>query len=450
MRGRWIVLVACALALSGCDWPMFMHDAAHSGASSDTSITAADVANSPNEAWHANLGAFPQEAVTSSPVVANGDVYIGTSDGQVMAFDATGTTNCTGAAPKSCLPLWRTGATAQGIVGTPAVVDGVVYIGTEQGVVEAFDAAGVTSCSGSPKICFPIWSSTLISGFETSPVVVNGHVFVGAHNSVFEFNAVGNTTCTSNCAYTFEYRTTSTVFSSPAISNNTVYFGSDDHKLYAFNAAGGQGCDAVKRQCLALWTATTGNLVRSSPSVAGGRVYVASEDSKLYTFDAAGVTGCSGTPKTCAPLWTAALPAGTDSSPAVSHGVVYVGSDTDGHVSGRVNAFDAAGVTNCSGTPRTCLPLWISNTPSFFGKTPITVVNGVVYVVLAVAIFSGVGTIWALDVNAPATLCSGTPKVCNPLWSAQPSDSGVLLSAVAVANGFIYAAGAQLHAFAKP
>jgi hypothetical protein len=40
--------------------------------------------------------------------------------------------------------------------------------------------------------------------------------------------------------------------------------------------------------------------------------------------------------------------------------------------------------------------------------------------------------------------------VCSPLWSAQPSDSGALLSAVAVANGFIYAAGAQLHAFAKP
>jgi hypothetical protein len=63
---------------------------------------------------------------------------------------------------------------------------------------------------------------------------------------------------------------------------------------------------------------------------------------------------------------------------------------------------------------------------------------------------SGIGTIWALDARAPASLCSGTPKVCNPLWSARPSDSGVVLSAVAVANGFIYAAGEQLHAFAKP
>ncbi len=206
----------------------------------------------------------------------------------------------------------------------------------------------------------------------------------------------------------------------------------------------------MKRQCLPLWTGPTGNLVRSSPSVAGGRVFVGSEDSKLYAFDAAGTTGCAGTPKTCAPLWTGAVPAGTDSSPAVANGVVYIGSDTDGSVSGRVNAFDAAGVTNCSGSPRTCQPLWISNTPSLFGRTPISVVNGVVYVVLAVVIFSGVGDIWALDASAPATRCSGTPKVCDPLWTARPSDSGLLLSAVAVANGFIYAAGRQLHTFAKP
>jgi outer membrane protein assembly factor BamB len=262
---------------------------------------------------------------------------------------------------------------------------------------------------------------------------------------------VGNTSCTGACAYACKYATASTVFSSPAIASNTLYFGSDDHKLYAFNAAGGLGCDAVKRQCLPLWTGLTGNLVRSSPSIVGGHVFVGSEDSKLYSFDAAGTTDCSGTPKTCAPLWTAALPAGTDSSPAVANGVVYVASDTDAHSDGRVNAFDAAGVTNCSGSPRTCQPLWTSNTPSFFGRTPISVVNGVVYVVLAVSFLSAeVGTIWALDASAPASLCSGTPKICNPLWSAQPSDSGLVLSAVTVANGFIYAAGEQLHAFAKP
>ena len=39
----------------------------------------------------------------------------------------------------------------------------------------------------------------------------------------------------------------------------------------------------------------------------GGVVYDESNDAKLFAFDANGVTDCSGTPTTCSPLWTAAL-----------------------------------------------------------------------------------------------------------------------------------------------
>src|SRR5690348_4450715 len=53
------------------------------------------------------------------------------------------------------------------------------------------------------------------------------------------------------------------------------------------------------------WTANLDNPVKSSPAVVGGVVYVGSTDGKLYAFDAAGSTGCSGTPKICNPLWTA-------------------------------------------------------------------------------------------------------------------------------------------------
>lgn len=449
MRAR-IAFVAFALVLSGCDWPMFMQNAAHTGTSSDTSISVTDVSHSPPEAWRASLGTFAQDTITSSPVVANGVVYVGTSDGRVMAFDATGNTNCSGTGPKACQPLWSTSVSDRAITSTPAVANGVVYIGTQFGFVDGYDAAGSTSCGGVPKLCSPIWESAHVGAIRSSPVVVNGKVYVGSTDTdVYAFNAVGNTSCSSGCPITAAYRTGGSVISSPAVANNILYVGSDDHNLYAFDAKGVQGCD-VELQCQPLWVAPTGDIVRSSPSVAGGRVFVGSEDSKAYAFDAAGQAGCSGSPKTCAPLWTATLPAGTDSSPAVSKGVVYIASNANSSTAGRLNAFDAAGATNCSGSPRTCQPLWTSNTVSFFGQTPISVVNGVVYVVLAVGIFQFVGDIFAFDAKAPSTQCSGTPKMCTPIWSAEPSDSGVLLSGVAVANGFIYAAGAQLHAFAKP
>jgi outer membrane protein assembly factor BamB len=56
-------------------------------------------------------------------------------------------------------------------------------------------------------------------------------------------------------------------------------------------------------------------------------VYIGSADKSLYAFDAAGTSNrCSGTPKTCNPLWTGATADEVYSSPAVVNGVVYVGS----------------------------------------------------------------------------------------------------------------------------
>jgi outer membrane protein assembly factor BamB len=63
--------------------------------------------------------------------------------------------------------------------------------------------------------------------------------------------------------------------------------------------------------------------------VANGVVYVGSESAHVYAFDAAGNTNCSGTPKTCAPLWTGGTGGYIESSPAVSNGMAYIGS-TDG------------------------------------------------------------------------------------------------------------------------
>jgi hypothetical protein len=94
-----------------------------------------------------------------------------------------------------------------------------------------------------------------------------------------------------------------------------VYVGSDDGKLYAFNASDGTP----------LWTGATGGAVDSSPAVAGGVVYVYSNDGNLDAFSA---SGCGAA--TCSRLWTGAigfvLGGVNPSSPAVANGVVYVSS----------------------------------------------------------------------------------------------------------------------------
>jgi hypothetical protein len=321
MRVRHLVLVvALMLTAASCDWPMPRFGPARTGFTPDTSISKDAVQSSMVLNWTGTTG----NVRISSPAVANGLVYVG-----AFAFDAGGTTNCSGN-PKTCTPLWTNTGGNPGIsFSSPAVVDGVEYVGRDK--LYAFDAAGTTNCSGSPKTCTPLWTA------ET-----------------------GNTTPGET-----------------TVAGGVVYVGGD--KLYAFDAAGTTNCSGSPKTCTPLWTAPAGGDV-SSPAVAGGVVYVGGD--KLYAFDAAGTTNCPGSPKTCQPLWNAPT-TGRPVSPAVANGVVYVSSgdcNVLGECSTALAAFDAAGTTNCSGSPKTCQPLWDTTRASKDTPSSPVVARGAVYV----------------------------------------------------------------------
>ena len=304
-------------------------------------------------------------AIVSSPAVAGGRVYAGSRDDRLYAFDAAG---CDAAV---CPPLW-TGATLGDVQSSPAVAGGVVYVGSDDGGLYAFDAQGVANCGGTPKTCTPLWRGTTPSGVVSSPAVAGGLVYVASTDGGLRaFDAAGVTNCTGTpkvCQPVWTAATEQFSDSSPAVAGGVVYL-AGNKTLSAFDAAGVTGCGGTPTTCTPLWTATTGLAMFSSPAVAGGVVYVGAYDKKLYAFDAGGVTGCSGVPKTCAPLWTGATLGedGIISSPAVANGLVFIGSGSFDH---RVYAFDAAGTTGCSGTPRTCTPLWTGDTPGGARSSP--------------------------------------------------------------------------------
>jgi outer membrane protein assembly factor BamB len=383
----------------------------------------------------------------STSAVANGVAYVGSTDGKLYAFDAAGVTNCSGS-PKTCQPLW-TSATGRTINSSPAVSNSVVYAGSEDGKLYAFDAAGVTNCSGTPKTCTPLWTSENVGIFGSSPAVAGGVVYVGSGTgpfggTLFAFDAAGVTNCSGTpktCAPLWTGVTTgkSILNSSPAVANDVVYIGSQtnhDGGFDAFDAAGVTNCSGTPTTCTPLWTATTGSISAGSPAVGNGEVYVSNENFNLFAFDAAGVTNCSGTPRTCTALWTSATKT-VISSPAVANGVLYAGT-FDG-----LEAYDAAGVTNCSGvSPKRCSPLWTgpaSGLPIAFSPA---VANGLVYAGAEDA------KLYAFDA-AGVTNCSGTPTTCAPVWTA--ADSGSLFLSPVVANGIVYvSAGDNLYAFSLP
>ena len=105
------------------DWPMFHHDLTHTGYSTTPAPTTNQIL------WNYRTG----NQVRSSPVVANGIVYVGSNVGNFYALNAT-----TGTL------IWNY-TTGKSISSSPAVANSVVYVGSLDDKVYAFDAnTGVT------------------------------------------------------------------------------------------------------------------------------------------------------------------------------------------------------------------------------------------------------------------------------------------------------------------
>jgi outer membrane protein assembly factor BamB len=290
--------------------------------------------------WYAETG-----TIDATPVVANGIVYVpvfGFGAGLIQAYDASGNSDCAEnplgpANPKICQPLWVGSASGNGATfSSPIVANGVLYIGSEDGTLSAFDTTGTSNCSNDvPKICQPLWTAPTGGQIQSAtPVDLHGTVYATSYEdrTLYAFDASGGAAhCTGSpkvCAPLWTAYIGSTSVSSPAIAGNVVYVGSDDGSLYAFDARAGRAhCSTDPPiNCSPLWTAPTGGHIRSSPSVANGVVYIGSDDGTLRAFDATGSVGCGDIPKQCTALWTATTGNAVESSAAIANGWVYVGS----------------------------------------------------------------------------------------------------------------------------
>lgn len=78
----------------------------------------------------------------------------------------------------SCSPLW-TGTTGSLIRSSPAVANGVVYVGSSDGNLYAFPA----SCGTGGASCTPLWTATTANAIDSSPAVANGVIYVGSLDS---------------------------------------------------------------------------------------------------------------------------------------------------------------------------------------------------------------------------------------------------------------------------
>ncbi|MEA2596417.1 MAG: hypothetical protein QOF01_2886 [Thermomicrobiales bacterium] len=162
------------------DWPFYGADLAGTRTAGESAISADNVATL-GQAWSVDVGG----AVSGTPVVAGGIVYVGSHTGTLYALDlATGTSRWT----------YDTGAAVRepnldvdlGILGSAAVVDVTVFVGDATATVHAVDVASgdlrwKTKIDDQAAAC--IWSS---------PIVSSGVVYVGVASVAKETGFRGN------------------------------------------------------------------------------------------------------------------------------------------------------------------------------------------------------------------------------------------------------------------
>lgn len=257
-----------SLGSSSGSWFMFRHDLIHSGYS--TSIAP----NRNSTKWiYGTKG-----PVLSSAAVADGMVFVGSSDNRTYALnERTGTS------------IWNY-MTGGMVTSSPAVADGKVFFGSYDKKVYALNETTGTL----------LWSYTTAGPVGSSPTVSGGKVFIGSSDG--KVYALNETTGAS----VWSYPTGGSVSSSPAVDAGEVFFGSEDAKVYALNATSG----------VFIWSYTTGGSVTSSPSVAGERIFTGSSDGKIYALsETSGLLA-----------WTYATGSSVGSSSAVADGRVFSGS----------------------------------------------------------------------------------------------------------------------------
>ncbi|MFE5330532.1 PQQ-binding-like beta-propeller repeat protein [Embleya sp. NPDC056575] len=200
---KWSTLVISGVAMH----PAAAGDLVYVSTGFDGYVVALD-AGSGTRQWSSRV-----DRPLSSPLVANGVVYVAGDDGMVHAFDAA-------AGSKK----WSVAA-GRGQCTAPAVAGGLVYVGSADNNVYALD-----TISGAQR-----WSVTTDAPVETSLTVVDGVVYVGNRRGMFALDAA-----TGAGRWSHPH---GSGFLSPTVVGGVVYVGSSDRSVYALDAATGEGPD---------------------------------------------------------------------------------------------------------------------------------------------------------------------------------------------------------------
>jgi outer membrane protein assembly factor BamB len=278
-----VVAVPQTTANTSDDWPMFHHDLGHTGYSTS---------NGP--VTKRTLWTFTTDgAVSASPAVVDGVVYIGSDDEFVYALNAfTGSLE------------WSYNTNGP-VEEAATVLEGVVYVG-------GFHSHAVFALNASTGDL--IWKQPVDSAGPNSnsaTAVAKGLVFITVYiRAPYEGGALYALNAQTG-AQAWNYTKPAWFSAPPAVSGDTVYVTTEQGDIIALDVASGS----------VQWDAFPGGILHGSPSIADGRLYIDSINQKAFALD---VTNGN-------TVWSGRILRGVSKScPAIADGVLYVSSTAGG------------------------------------------------------------------------------------------------------------------------
>jgi len=266
-------------------WPMFRDNPTHTGVSPETAISTT-TARSLAQTWAAKLGTTidTSPAVVMNATLGRALVYAGANN-NFYAYPAGG-----GAA------VWTYKLPAGVVETSPAVFNGVVYIGSTAGTLYALNATtGALMCSY--RAGGPILASPVAVESATGAVVYDGTIpGNGAAGAEFAINGPGSTAgnCTQDWKFTSFAVAPGGTWSSPAYATDArgvplVVFGSKDtdDAVYALNARTGAQVWRYRTSSASLADVGAAPVI-STPGqngFASGVAYVVGKDKSVYALN---------------------------------------------------------------------------------------------------------------------------------------------------------------------
>ena len=301
-------------------------------------------------------------------------------DGDLYAYDAAGVTGCSGS-PKTCTPLWT--AHTGYLLASPAVAAGRVYTVSSDGVLSAFDAAGKIGCSGTPEVlCATLdrqrrGSGGLVAGRGRRGRVLRRErrlalrVRRGGHDRLHRQPADvhpvvdrAHRRCGLGGARRRQPRRLPRIDRCEVVRVRRHR----DDRLFGLAQV---LCATLDRERRWGHPALTGRRLRDGVRRDGGqtRRVRRRRDDRVRRR-----------PEVVHRIVDRRHRDGGDGgSPTVANHVVYSGSGP------TIRAFDARGTTGCSGSPKSCTPLWSSPDGSATPRERPVVVNGTLFVIHSMA-----------------------------------------------------------------